>query len=166
MNTSVMYPPRAARALGLLTSHNNDVEIYVEDTAVPNLWLKLLRKYLPRNTRLNNVNVLGSRINVIKACKVDQDFDGRRKLYIIDGDLDLLTGRIKPKLRHLYRLRAYCVENYILNESALISAVMVVNTRIDEDTARQQVDLLGWLERNRKCLESLFVCYAVTYEMK
>ena len=166
MNTSAMYPPRAARALGLLTSHNNDVEIYVEDAGIPNLWVKLLRKYLPRNIRLNNVNVLGSKTNVIGACKVDQEFDGRKKLYIIDGDMDLLTGKNKPKLRHLYRLRSYCVENYILDESALVSAVMVVNTRIDEVTARRQVDLFGWLERNRRCLESLFVCYAVTYEMK
>ena len=116
--------------------------------------------------RLNNVNVLGSKMNVIKACKIDQEFDGRRKLYIIDADMELLTGKHKPRLRHLYRLRGYCVENYLLNEGALVSAVTTVNTRIDENSARRQIDFLGWLERNRKSLESLFICYAVTYEMK
>ena len=166
MNTSVMYPPRAAQALGLLTSHNNDIEIYVEDTGTPNLWVKLLRKYLPKNIRLNNVNALGSKTNVIKACKIDQEVDGRKKLYIVDADMELLTGRHKPRLRHLYRLRGYCVENYLLQENALVSALTTVNTRIDENSARQQIDFFGWLDRNQKSLERLFVCYAVTYEMK
>ena len=166
MNTSVVYPPGAARPLGLLTSHNNDIEIFVEDTAIPNLWVKLLRKYLPRNIRLNNVHVLGSKSNVVQACKIDQEIDGRRKLYIIDGDMELLTGSPKPRLRHLYRLRGYCVENYLLDEGALVSAVTTVNTRIDEGSARQQINFFGWLERNQKCLKGLFVCYAVSYEMK
>ena len=123
MTTSVRYPPSAARALGLLTSHNNDIEIYVEDTSTPNLWVKLLRKYLPPNIRLNDVNVLGSRVTVIQACKLDQQLDGRKKLYIIDGDLELLIGKHRPRLRHLYRLRGYCVENYLMHEDALVSAV-------------------------------------------
>lgn len=165
MKTSAVYPPSAARALGLLTSHNNDIEVYVEDTATPNLWVKLLRKYLPHDIRLNSVNVLGSKTNVIKACKSDQEIDGRKKLYIIDGDLELLTGKKRPYLRHLYRLRAYSVENYLLDEEALVSAVTTVNTKIDQESARREIDLNGWLERNRRCLESLFVCYAVTYEL-
>ena len=166
MTTSVRYPPSAAQALGLLTSHNNDIEIYVEDTSTPNLWVKLLRQYLPPNIRLNDVNVLGSKVTVIQACKLDQQLDGRKKLYIVDGDLELLVGKHRPRLRHLYRLRGYCVENYLLNENALVSAVTTVNPKISENTARRQIDFIGWLERNRKCLERLFVCYGVTYEMK
>lgn len=166
MTTSVRYPPSAARALGLLTSHNNDIEIYVEDTSTPNLWVKLLRKYLPPNIRLNDVNVLGSRVTVIQACKLDQQLDGRKKLYIIDGDLELLIGKHRPRLRHLYRLRGYCVENYLMHEDALVSAVTTINPKISENVARRQIDFLDWLERNRNCLEKLFVCYGVTYEMK
>ena len=165
MSTSVRYPASAARALGLLKSHNNDIEFYVEDTSTPNLWLKLLRKYVPNNIRLNDVNVLGSREAVVQACKRDQEIDGRRKLYIIDGDMDLLTGKQKPRIKHLYRLRRYCVENYLLDEEALVSALTTINSRIAENKARQQIDLSGWLQRNRDCLERLFVCYAVTYEM-
>ena len=166
MKTSASYPPTAARALGVLTSRNNDIEVYVEDTGTPNLWLKLLRRYLPANRKLNSVNVLGSKTKVIQACKLDQQIDGRKKLYIIDADLELLTGRKKPRLRHLYRLRGYCVENYLLEESALVSAVTTLNTAIDESFARRQIDFDGWWQRNRRCLESLFVCYAVTYELK
>lgn len=166
MSTSVVYPPNAAPALGLLTSHNNDIEVYVEDSSTPNLWVKLLKKYLPDNVRLNNVNVLGDKLSVIRACKHDQGIDGRKKLYIIDGDMELLLGRRKPKLRHLYRLRRYCVENYILDEDSIICAVTSIDPKIDEFTARQKIDYNGWVNRNSKALEKLFVCYGVVFELR
>lgn len=166
MRATVEYPAKAARALGFLNSHNNDIEIYVEDTATPNVWVKFLRKYLPKSIRLNNVIVLGSRQNVLKACKYDQIRDGKKKLYIIDGDLDFLLGRPKPKLLHLYRLRGYCIENYLLDHDAWISAVTIVNPKIDEVRARRQLDLAGWISRNAKNLERLFIGYAIVFEMK
>ena len=165
MTTSVTYPPKAAPALGHLTSHNNDVEIFVEDSGTPNLWVKLLQHYLPPNVTLNNVIVLGSKENVIRACKADQASDGRKKLYIIDGDLDVLKRLPKPQLKHLYRLRSYCVENYLLDEDAFVSAARTLNPKIDQHTARQDLDFQGWFERNGTVLQTLFVCYAVTHEI-
>ena len=47
MSTSVVYPARAAQALGLLKRRHNDVEIFVEDSGAPNMWVKLLQSYLP-----------------------------------------------------------------------------------------------------------------------
>ena len=163
--TSVKFPPKAAVALGFLKAHNNDIEIFVEDRSSPNLWLFLLRHYLPDGIRLNSVNVLGSRDEVIRACRADQENDGRRKLYIIDGDMDVLRGRPRPRLRHLYRLRSYCVENYLLDERAIISAVMVLNPRVDEASVQNRLDYSGWFDRNRALLLYLFVCYGVTYEL-
>ena len=157
MTTSVRYPPSAARALGLLTSHNNDIEIYVEDTSTPNLWVKLLRKYLPPNIRLNDVNVLGSRVTVIQACKLDQQLDGRKKLYIIDGDLELLIVNIDQDFGTFTGCVAIVVENYLMHEDALVSAVTTINPKISENIARRQIDFLDWLERNRNCLEK-FIC--------
>lgn len=166
MNTTVTYPPKAAKALGFLKANSNDIAVYVEDTGAPNLWLKLLRRHLPKEVRLRSVSVLGSRENVVRACRVDQAMDGIKRLYIIDGDLDLLRGRAKPRLRHLYRLRSYCVENYLLNEEAIISAVMTLHPQVDEERAKRQVDYLGWITRNETVLTRLFICYAVTYELR
>ena len=109
--------------------------------------------------------MLGSKDRVIQACKLDQAKDGRRKLYIIDGDLELLTGRGKPGLLHLYRLRGYCIENYLLDEDAIVSAVTTLNTRKEESVARAEIDVSDWMRRNQDCLRKLFICYAVSYEM-
>lgn len=166
MKTTAVYPPRAAKALGHLKSRNNDIEIFVEDSSAPNLWTKLLKKYLPVGIRLTSVTVLGPKENVIRACRADQAIDRRRKLYIIDGDLSLAQGMRRPRLRHLYRLRRYCVENYLLDENALVSAIMTLNPAASEQEIRQRMDLNGWLDRNRFVLTALFLCYAVTNELR
>ena len=166
MKTSVRYPPNASKGLGHLKAHNNDIEIFVEDISAPNLWLMLLRNYLPHGIRLTSVTVLGSKERVIQACRGDQAIDNRRKLYIIDGDLDLLQGRQKPRLKYLYRLRSYCVENYLLDESAVVSAIMILNPDVSEHAIGRGISLNGWLGRNRVLLSSLFTCYAVTNELR
>ena len=165
MRTSVSFPPSAARALGFLKSHHNDVEIFVEDTATPNMWVNLLRHYLPPGVKLNSVNPLGSRDSVVRACAEDQQNDHRKKLYIIDADLDLLRNSAKPRLKHLYRLRAYCIENYLLDEQAFLAAITATDAQVDWLSANHKLDFNGWLNRNRNNLVRLFICYAVTYEL-
>ena len=165
MRTSVIFPPKAAPALGFLKSSHNDIEIFVEDSAAPNMWTKLLKVYLPQSVRLESVNVLGSKKNVLEACKADQVVDYRKKLYIVDADLDLLRGCPKPRLKHLYRLRAYCVENYLVEEHAFIATATILDPKIHERTAKKKLNLHAWLNKNRDNLKHLFVCYAVTHEL-
>ncbi len=161
MNTSVVYPPKASKAIGYLKSNVNDIEIFVEDTSSSNTWVALLRKVLPDGVRLSSVNILGGRDNVLAACKGDQQDDGRRKLYIIDADLDILKGIRKPKLRHLYRLRAYCLENYLISEVTLVSVATLYDLNVTEHDAALKLGYSNWVLRNSKQLERLFVSYAV-----
>jgi hypothetical protein len=162
MITSVVYPAKAAQAIGYLKSSSNDIEVYVEDSSNPNMWVKLLRKYLPSHIRLTSVTPLHGRKGVIDACKADQAIDGRRKIYIIDGDLDLLQGKSKPNLKHLYRLRAYCVENYLLGEEALIEVATIFDGKVDEIAAKSKLDYTTWSNNNSPLIEKLFVAYAVS----
>ncbi|MDB5657465.1 MAG: hypothetical protein JWS10_80 [Cypionkella sp.] len=160
--TTARYPAKAAQALGFLKSHSNDVDIYVEDTGAPSMWLKLIRKYLPAGTKIKSVTPLGGRKEVIKACKADQAARPRRRIYIIDADMDLLTSRGKPKLKYLYRLRRYCVENYLLSQKALKEVFMSLNPNLSEERALSVGDVDVWLAINEKRLRSIFTAYAVS----
>lgn len=165
MTTSVFYPAKAAPALGFLKSSINDIEVFVEDSAAPNMWVKLLKRFLPIGIKLNSVNTLGSRKNVLAACKADQKDDDRKKIYIIDADFDILKGKPKPKLKHLYRLRTYCVENYLLQEDSFTTLATTFDTNISEINAKATLNFDGWLARNSERLSSLFICYAVSNEL-
>ncbi|RYZ85595.1 MAG: DUF4435 domain-containing protein, partial [Proteobacteria bacterium] len=116
----VRYSPRAAKALSYLKRPYNDIDIFVEDTCNHNMWLEMLRNILPPTVKITSVNQMGGRSAVVESCKLDQENDGRRKLYIIDGDFDLLLGRPKPRLKHLYRLRAYCFENLVISQESAV----------------------------------------------
>lgn len=113
------YPARSAAALGFLRRSANDIDIYVEDTALSDVWLALLRACLPRNVKLTNVNPLGNRSSVLQACRADQQ-DTRPRLYVIDGDFDYLLGKGVPRLKNLYRIPATNLEAFVLMTAGLV----------------------------------------------
>ena len=162
MSTSAVYPIGIAPALGHLNSSRNDIEIFVEDQAGMNMWRNIIQAFLPAGTACGAPIQLGGRGRVIEECKNDQADDGRKKLYIIDADMDILLGRSKPRLKHLYRLRSYCIENYLIQEKALIDLAGILDPEVDVLTAAQKLDLVAWMRSISVELEGLFVCYGTS----
>lgn len=162
----IKYHARAARALGFLKNSYNDIEIYVEDTANQNIWLRLLRRLIPDDVNLSSVNMLGGRQNVIKACRLDQATDARKRLYIIDGDFDHVLGRRKPSLKHLHRLDAYCLENILINEDYLREIVIDFCSNTSASVADSLLDYHGVLEQFETPLRALFLVYAIATKLK
>lgn len=160
MTTSVVYPAGVSSALGHLFSFGNEIEIFVEDTSNRNVWRNIIRKFLPEGVGFSNPIPLGGREKVLEECRLDQGDDGRRKLYIIDADLDLLQERPVPNLKFLYRLKAYCIENYLFQEDALIRLAQVLDGDVSEADARARLDVASWKQRNGPQFQRLFAGYA------
>ncbi len=159
------YSPRAAKALAMLKQHYNDVDIFVEDTSNHNMWLLLMQAILPAGTKLESVNMLGGRLAVEKACALDQTDDGRRKLYIIDGDLDFLLGKRTRRLKYFYRLKANNVENLILSELALTQIALEHQPLMTQPALRSLIEFPATLLTLDIVLRPLFVAYAVTQKL-
>lgn len=161
----VSYTPRAAKALGYLKERYNDIEIFVEDTSNHNMWLRIIKNIAPSTIRLSSVNMLGGRNSVLAACRLDQYDDGRRKIYIIDGDFDYLLARPKPRLKHLYRIRAYCVENILLHHESILEVGVdsrPQDTKQDIENLFDYPSLIGIYETK---LVSLFTVYAAAHKV-
>ena len=156
------YSPRAALALAYLKQPYNDVDVFVEDTGNHNMWLVLLKRILPARVRLQSVNLMGGREAVLKACKLDQADRPRRRLYIIDGDLDFLLGRTRPRLKFLRRLRAYCLENLLINENAIVQIGLGCRPNATEIDISRQFAFEQWLDATAARLRPLFALYAVS----
>lgn len=159
------YSARAAPALGYLKRSVNDVEIYVEDTSNRNMWVRLLSKIIKPGTRLRSINMLGGKQAVLDACAADQLDDGRRKLYIIDGDFEILQGKRKRSLKFLYRLRAYCVENILLSPRAATNIALEIDPNATEVRARLNFDYPDFLSSVAEKLRRLFALYAVANKL-
>tara|TARA_R110001583_G_scaffold61489_1_gene181622 strand:- start:357 stop:1223 length:867 start_codon:yes stop_codon:yes gene_type:complete len=165
MKTTAILPARASQGLAHLQSQKNDIVVFVEDNAGRNLWKKVLRKFLPAGKKIENVNPLGGRKNVLDACKADLNKSGPPRLYIIDADLDIIKGKSKPRLKNLYRLRRYCVENYLIHDDGFVHIAQTFDADIDESNAKNQIDSSGWIQRNSVALRQLFIWYAVASEL-
>jgi hypothetical protein len=158
----IAYSPRAAKALGFLKKFFNDIEIYVEDRTCHHMYVLLFRKILPGSTRLTSINQIGNRNAVIEACRRDQTEDGRKKIYLIDGDFDYYHNRRKPKLKHLYRLRAYCIENILIHEDAAVAVAAHADTNAAETVIAARLEFRKWMADITQKLRSLFVIYATS----
>lgn len=161
----IRYSPKTARARARLLARYNDIDVYVEDAATQNMYVRLLSRILGAKHTLTSVIPLDGRKNVIEACARDQAQRARRRLYLIDGDLDLLNGVPAPKLKHLYRLNVYCSENLVATEHAAIQIAMEGLPSCSYDVAQKLLNLDILLERIPRQLLGLFVLYAVVQRL-
>jgi len=145
----------------------NDVDIYVEDNKAETkkLITQLLRRVAGDDVRVDTVFPLGPRTTVVAKCRADQETGGRPRVYIIDGDMDLCLQRTAPRLRRLYRLPRYCIENYLVDEDAIAQALAYDSVVHDVESARAELNFDGWIEENGQPLRRLFLAYAVCLQL-
>jgi len=140
----------------------NDIDIYVEDTSKGSkkLYSILLSRALSGKCRVSTVFPLGSKNTVIEECQKDNDH-GRLKIYIVDGDLELLLNSNQSDLPRLYVLKRYCIENYLIDENAILELLHEEDLERTQDELSELFDYQAWLEGNELALFSLFVLYAI-----
>lgn len=109
--------------------------------------------------------MLGGRENVLKACRLDQKKDRRKRIYIIDGDFDFLRGIGKSKLRFLYRIRAYCMENLLISDDSLSEIAIDGGATVSGHGAGGAFNLQAALGGAESALRILFSIYATAYEL-
>lgn len=161
----VRYSVRAIRALGYLKQRYNSIEIYVEDTTCHNMHLLVFRALLGKNARLTSVNQVGDKNAVIAACRQDQATDGRKRIYVLDGDFNPLLGKRGPRLKYLYTLDAYDIENLIIHEGAIIKIGMLSRSNDTENKIAQDFDFQNWLHEAIIAFKPLFVVYAAAHHL-
>jgi hypothetical protein len=160
-----MIPERSVQAKSaksVFFEDINDIDIYIEDTAFgyPKLFSVLFSRLLNEKYKVNKVFPLGGRRAVVD--QHNEHSSDRPSLYIIDGDLFLLTGDTVNNQNGLYKFPYYCVENILCDQNAILSVMD------EEEPVKSLEDLNGlfnyqeWLLNNEVKLFSLFVEYAVS----
>ncbi len=116
----IEYPRKAFAAVVYLFRHYNDIDVYVEDTTCRNMYEVFINRILANKCRIEHLYQIGGRENVIKACKKDQSPTGRPRLYLVDGDMDVvISHKRNTKLKYFHQLRVFCSENLVLSEKSV-----------------------------------------------
>lgn len=160
--TELEWSSSALHARSIFFEEFNDIDIYVEDTDATTIriFTTLFQRAL-EHLRIDTVFGLGGRHEVIKRFNRDTS-NGRKRLYVIDGDFSCLIGEL---CQHdipsgIFRLSRYCIENYLLDKKAFSEVAY------DEDGLRspnellRQADFDQWLLDSSSQLLRLSLAYA------
>jgi hypothetical protein len=125
----------------------NDIDVYVEDRIYKGVYERLINNVLRGRGRVSHVIPLGPSEIVIAEAKKDTETGGRPRLYVVDGDLDLIAFYRKKTHLRLYRLSVYSLENLLLEEKAVESYVKFALPGMTSNEALATVNLEELFQR-------------------
>ncbi len=145
----------------------NDIDIYVEDTArgYEKILTTIFSRVLKDKYRIETVFPLGSRINVHKKYVENINHITRPTLYVVDGDLYLMTGDNINNDRGIYVFPFYCFENIICQEQSILEVLNEEDCIKNLQEIIANYDYSAWYERNSQLLHKLFIEYAIVKKL-
>lgn len=156
----------AKSASSLFYEEYNDIDIFIEDTAegYRKIFKELLNKALGTKFKIEQVFPLGNRAQVLEECRKNQVSNGRKKIYIVDGDFHILNEDTTSELKGLYILPRYCVENYLFCEDAITQTADEEECEMELEQIKTRIDFNSWSRENENLLLSLFIVYAICFK--
>ena len=141
------FPKRSQRSLNaqdILWTQFNDINFYVEDIDQHNFYLNLLRKIFPP-LKLNKIFPLGGKDNVLREARKSRS---KKKVFLLDLDFDEVL-ETKENLPNAFYLKKYSIENYLLEENAIIELIKEENPKITDTEIKSKFKLSNF---KKECL--------------
>ena len=150
----------AKKARSVFFEERNSIDIYVEDTAIGyrKIYKCILNRLLGDRFLINDIFPLGGKTAVLSSWENDTNKRSRPRLYIVDGDIELLQG-IRECKDGLYTLPYYCIENIFLCEKSIVDLLVEEDPEKEHDELYKLFDYEGWEIKNSKLLFDLFITY-------
>lgn len=145
--------------------HKNDVDIFIEDKNDDEFYLALFQRVANKSgVTIGKLISLGDRQTVVNTCIADQKDRDRKRLYVIDGDLHLINESNPIGIKFLHVHDAYCIENYLIDEDAIIE-ILHDGFVIPKEEISKTFTFDNFLKRLSKPLVELFLHYAIVFEI-
>lgn len=147
--------------LGVFFRYKNTVDVFVEDNNDDEFYKVIVNRVFEKTGhKINKLISLNGKGNVLAACKVDQEKRDVKRVYIVDGDLDILNETNETNLKHLFVLNKYCIENFLIQEDPLID-IIHDNILLDKGKIKKILSFDNWLQGISNDLIELFIHYAL-----
>jgi len=161
------YAAGAGDAIAYLKESENDVDIFVEDVAGVRAWNYVIQNILQGSgKKFKSVTALGSRQAVIDECKKYRTRTDRKRLFIIDRDMDDLIRSGLRRLAQLHTLEVSCFENAIINPNSLSDIAADAAGIADPADARQLFDFGNLLAELEAAFRVTFVLFGVSQRLE
>lgn len=147
----------------------NDIDIFIEDTAFgySKIFANLVSRAISQNISIDRIFPLGGRDNVLShARRVIEEKSERPALFVVDGDLYLLCGEYEELPENTLVLPRYCIENFLIDENAIIELADEESPSLDIEQIMQQMEISNWIESTRENLQYMFILFAAAHKLK
>lgn len=157
---------RSKYAASVLYHEVNDIDIYIEDTepGYAKIFNIIFSRLFDGKYKIGRVFPLGGR-DIVIAKHAEFTSEKRPSLFVIDGDLYLMSGDYIENQKGLYKLPYYCVENILIDHDSIISVLNEEDILKTEDQLRRDFSYYIWFGKNSKILYDLFVEYATSFTL-
>lgn len=153
---------KSLKAIPRFFAYRNEIDIFTEDKKNDKEFYKaLLSRLVEDKIKINDITPLGCKANVLKAYDEQDKNSSRKKLYIVDGDLDLIIGTNRKSEKNLVVLDSYCIENYIIDEKSALEILYYSIGIADKTTLSKKLNFDKWLGYNKTILINLFINFAI-----
>lgn len=149
------------RLVSTFLAYRNDIDIYTEDELKDKEFYKVLFTRLLQDTiRINDITPLGSRKNVIERCQSEPD-NGRKKIFIVDGDVKVIHGKDVLSLPNLFVLDGYCIENFVFDKESIVNFIYLNCASKPKVEIENDLKFEEWLSGYSNKLVDLFIHFAI-----
>jgi len=151
--------PEGLAALDIFYAGFNDINFYVEDAEQENLYEVILRRKFP-DVRVDRIFPLGGKEAVLRHAEDPQNGTlFAYRAYILDKDFDDLLDAMSTH-PNIFYLDRFCIENYLLEESAFVEVVVESHPKKKRAFVTHQLEIVPTLDRMFSSLRPLFVGFA------
>jgi|GEM_PF-6492127 len=123
------------------------------------MYMVLLRRLLPEGVRVNRIFQCNGRAGVFAAAE-DRRYKGSKSIFMVDGDIFLLSGEKLAVPSNVYVIDAYSIENLVVCKRSITEFAFTCHP----DKSYQQIvsglQLDAWFAETERKLLPLFVIYA------
>ncbi|WP_421729886.1 DUF4435 domain-containing protein [Brevundimonas sp.] len=160
------YGKSSRLAIARLMRPYNDIDIFVEDSRLCGAYERLISRALGDLGKVQKVIPLGTREDVVRAASNDNNNSGRPRLYIVDGDLDLIAKRSMPSSPHLFRLNVYSVENLLFEKDSAVRLARFAMPGASPATADAALDWDDLVESLDRHASRYFLALGIARRLK
>jgi hypothetical protein len=149
------------RLVSTFLTYRNEIDIYTEDELKDKEFYKVLfSRLLDGKVKVNDITPLGARTNVIRRCETEPE-NGRKKIFIIDGDVTIIHGKDIPTLKNLFVLDAYCIENFVLDKQSVLNFIYLNCASKPKKEIEDELKFEDWLSSYSNKLVDLFIHFGI-----
>lgn len=159
------YSPSVMQVVSFFYRHKTEVELFVEDkTSDKEFYRTLVSRLTDRKFEVFN---LGPRATVVEEClKYDPDKNPKKRLYCIDGDLNLISDENPKRIRNLYVHDRYCIENFLIDFDSVVDYCHTHCGGKEPKRIQQELGLSNFFKINSEKLIELFLHYSLSHKNK